>query len=134
MVQPPITESQARRSVALLEKLGLIQRNNEGDYSLVTRFITPGEEVRPLAIREFQKETMLLAIEALQHIPKDDRHISTVTLSLSPDGEEKLKECILHFRNEIQKVALQDVNVSKVFQINVQLFPISKRVEEEHGE
>lgn len=134
MVQPPITESQARRSVMLLEKLGFIQRNKEGDYSLITRFITPSEEVRSLAIREFQKETMLLAIEALQNIPKDDRHISTVTLSLSPDGEEKLKECIINFRNKIQKVALQDLNVSKAFQINVQLFPVSKGAKEGHGE
>jgi uncharacterized protein (TIGR02147 family) len=69
---------------------------------------------------------------ALQNIPKSDRHISTVTLSLSQDGEAKLKECILNFRDEIQKLAQQDTNVSKAFQINVQLFPISKRAEEEH--
>jgi uncharacterized protein (TIGR02147 family) len=134
MLQPPITESQARRSVALLENLGFIQRNKDGEYSLVTRFITPSEEIQPLAIREFQKETMLLAIDALQNIPKADRHISTVTLSLSVDGEEKIKECVLNFRNEIQKVAQQDSAVSKAFQINVQLFPISQRAQEEHRE
>jgi uncharacterized protein (TIGR02147 family) len=130
MLNPAITEVQARQSVELLVKLGFIQESKTGEYCLISRFITPSEEVAPIAVREFQKATMLLAVDALQKIPKDDRHISTVTISLSPDGAEKLKECAEHFRREMMRIANQDNEVSQVFQVNLQLFPISRLLKE----
>jgi uncharacterized protein (TIGR02147 family) len=128
MLNPPVTESQARQSIKLLLDLGFIKKNDAGQFTLISRFITPGEEIAPVAIREFQKETMRLAIDALDKIPKEERHISTVTLSLSPDGVEKLKACVENFRTEMLRIANKDNDVSQVFQVNVQLFPISRRI------
>ena len=125
---PPVTESQARQSIKLLLKLGFIKRSEKGQFVLSSRFITPSEEIASVAIREFQKETMMLAIDALQKIPKEKRHISTATISLSPDGAEKLKACVENFRAEMLRIANQDNNVSQVFQVNVQLFPISRQI------
>jgi uncharacterized protein (TIGR02147 family) len=126
MLNPPISEAQARQSVELLLKLGFIQKNKDKEFSLVSRFITPSKEVAPVAVREFQKATMLLAVDALQNIPKEDRHISTVTISLSQDGAEKLKECMENFRRDMMRIANKDNEVSQVFQVNLQFFPISR--------
>jgi uncharacterized protein (TIGR02147 family) len=123
---PAITESQARQSIELLLKIGFIKKERNGTYSLVSRFLTPSEEVRPIALREFQRQTMLLAVDALEHVSKDERHISTVTVSLSAKGREKLKECIENFRGEMMRIANQDTDVSRAYQVNLQLFPISR--------
>jgi uncharacterized protein (TIGR02147 family) len=134
MLNPSITESQARQSVELLLKLGFIQKNKNREYSLVSRFITPSKEVTPVAVREFQKSTMLLAVDALHTVPKNDRHISTVTVSLSRDGVDNLKECMENFRREMMRIANQDNDVSQVFQVNLQFFPISGQLKREDNE
>jgi uncharacterized protein (TIGR02147 family) len=134
LLTPAITESQAKHSVDLLCKLGFIRKNDQREYTLVSRFITPSKEVAPVAIREFQKETMLLAIDALKSIPKEERHISTVTVTLSPDGADKMKACLTRFHEEVMRIANQDNNVDQVFQVNLQLFPISKQVKGEGDE
>jgi uncharacterized protein (TIGR02147 family) len=126
MLRPNITEAQARQAVTLLLNLGFVQQTDKGEYALVTRFITPSEEIGPVAIRQFQKETMLLAIDALQNISRDERHISTVTVSLSPQGFEKLTKSVNRFREELLRIAHQDLAVSQAYQVNLQLFPISK--------
>ncbi len=122
---PAISISQAKKSIQLLLKLKLITKNSDGSYSLSSRFITPSEKVQPLAIREFQKETIKLAAEALDNIPKEERDISTLTLSLSAQGLEKMKASLTNFRQELMRIANQDENVNRAYQINLQLFPIT---------
>jgi uncharacterized protein (TIGR02147 family) len=134
MLNPSITESQARQSIELLLKLGFIKKDKNGGYTLVSRFITPSKEVTPVAIREFQKATMFLAADALQNVPMNERHISTVTLSLSKDGVDNLKECMENFRREMMRIANQDNEVSQVFQVNLQFFPISRQLKGDGNE
>ncbi len=124
-LRPGITGTQARKAVALLLELGLVEMK-EGRYLPADRFLSASEEIRPLAVREFQKATMLLAIEALETIDKTVREISTVTLSLSADGADKIKESLRNFRTELMRIANQDKDVTGAYQINLQLFPISR--------
>lgn len=124
-LRPAITEAQARKAVSLLLELGLIEKQGE-NYRPADRFLSASEAIRPLAVRQFQKETMLLAIDALETIDKAEREISTVTLSLSRDGADKIKESLRNFRTELMRIANQDRDVTGAFQINLQLFPISR--------
>lgn len=124
-LRPAITEAQARKAVSLLLELGLIEKQDE-NYRPADRFLSASEAIRPLAVRQFQKETMLLAIDALETIDKAEREISTVTLSLSRDGADKIKESLRNFRTELMRIANQDRDVTGAFQINLQLFPISR--------
>lgn len=123
-LRPAITEPQARKAVSLLIELGMIEKKDTL-YRPTDRFLTASEEIRPLAVREFQKQTMLLAIDALESIEKSEREISTVTLSLSRDGADKIKETMRNFRTELMRIAGHDQDVTCAYQVNLQLFPIS---------
>jgi uncharacterized protein (TIGR02147 family) len=70
MVRPPIKPFAAKKSVELLVRLGLVSKNEEGAYVLSTRFLTTGEEWRSIAVRRFQEETLDLARQALESIPR----------------------------------------------------------------
>jgi len=130
MILPSIKPAEAKKSVKLLERLGLIRKNEENTYVPTARFITTGEKWRSIAVRQFQEETLLLAKAALDSIPKDERDISTLTLSLSKEGFDEIKEVLKQTRRQIFEIAEKEHSVNGAYQLNLQFFPISKKVRE----
>jgi uncharacterized protein (TIGR02147 family) len=127
MVRPPIKPLAAKKSVELLMRLGLVIKNEDGAYVLSTRFLTTGEEWRSIAIRRFQEETLDLARRALESIPREERDISTMTVSLSSEGFEEIRERCKQFRRMVFEIAEKEQRANGAYQLNLQLFPISKR-------
>jgi len=125
---PKIRSSEAKAAIALLLRLGLIEKDNAGKYSVVSRFITPGENFRALSLREFQASAGRLAVEALETIPKEERDISSITVTLSEQSLAAIKEQIRLTRQEIFKIAQDDLHADRVYNLNLQLFPFSKKV------
>lgn len=130
MLVPPIRPADAKKGIEFLERIGFIAKDEQGKYHQTDRFLTTGEECRAIAVRTFQKETILLAHDALERIPKEMRDISTITATLSPESFAILKEKIANFRREVLKIANEEENATGVYHINFQLFPISKDVQE----
>lgn len=129
LVEPSITPAEAKKAVGLLQRLGFIRKNRQGFFEQTDRFITTGDEWRSIAIRSFQKECMKLASQALETIPKVERDISTVTVTLDDEGFEKARERVQFLQKEIVDIAASCGNVNRVYQINLQVFPLSKKVE-----
>lgn len=128
MLLPPITEAQAKRSLEVLQSLGLVRRGARGRLELSNTAITTGEDIAALQVANFQRETLKLAWEALERIPKEDRDISTMTLTLSRKGFLEIRDLIKAFRGQVETVARRDLVDDQVFQMNVQLFPMSRRL------
>ena len=122
---PPITVAQARESVALLEKLGLIHRNADGIWSETEAVITTGEKWKGPAVREFQKQTMELAQLSLERDPVELREHSTVTLTLRRADLVLLKRRAAEFRQDLLKIASEATGEDAVFQVNLQIFPMA---------
>lgn len=133
-VEPNITPSEARKAVALLEGLNFIRKTSSGRYEVTSRFVTTGEKWRGVAVRSFQDETMQLARRALESIPREERDISTITVSLSDRGFEKLSEAIKKARQEFLAIAHEDMGVNRTYQVNIQMFPISRKQKSDAGE
>ena len=126
MIQPPIKPSEAKKSVELLLRLGFVKKNRDATYEVTSRFITTGEEWNSIAIRSYQDETLKLAQNALNTIPKNERDISTLTLSLSPKGFAKVKESVKRCRSEMLEIAHGDIDVTRTYQVNFSLFPVTR--------
>lgn len=138
MVSPPITPSQARKSIELLEKLGFICINDQGFYELSDGAITSGENTKALGIANFQQETMRLAQEALDRYTTGERYFGTVTIGVGYSTFNKIKELLIDTSNKIAEIANADAEGHRVYQINLQAFPLSKAIkgssEEERDE
>lgn len=126
-ILPPITSAQARTSVGFLEKIGFI-KNKDGKYLITEPSLTTGEYGRSNAIKNYQQDTMLLAQQALTKIDKKYRDISTLTIGVSAKNIEKIRDIIAEAQKQISIVADTDEDADLVYQLNVQLFPMTKPV------
>ncbi len=130
-LQPDVTVSQARRSISLLEKFGMIQKNKNGVYKPADQFIINDGSSSPAEVRSFQKETLNLALIALDRLPKQDRDISTLTVSTTRACFETICERLAALRNEIMELVKKEEKAEEVFQINFQVFPLTRNAEKE---
>ena len=126
MVSPAITASQARKSLKLLVELGFVRMNADGVYELTSSAITSGENIRSLGIANFQQETMRLAQEAMDRYPRDEQYIGTATVGVSARAFQQIKQVLIDASNKISEIANADADADRVFQVNLQAFPLSK--------
>lgn len=123
---PPITVVEARRAVHLLSRLGLIAR--EGDvWRTTTQNLTTGQKWFSHAIEHYQREMCRLAGESIDRFGKQHRDISTVTLTIAQRALPEIQELVRQFRSSLIKLANGYTDSDRVFQLNVQLFPLSER-------
>jgi uncharacterized protein (TIGR02147 family) len=126
-LNPQITVDQAKTAVKILEKLDLIEKDKDGYYRQTSTIITTGEQnERSLFIQNFQISTMELAKESLTRHKKEFRDISTLTLTFSKDSLQKAKIELDTVQKKLLRLAEEDQNVDSVYQINFQLFPLTK--------
>jgi uncharacterized protein (TIGR02147 family) len=126
-LDPPLTPNQTKKAMELLLKLGLLNRDQNGVYTVASAALTAGDEVQSVALSRFHKQSLDLAKRAVDCFRGPERDISGVTMSLSRDGFEKIKTEIQLLRKKVMLIAEQDTQEEGVFQLNMQLFPLSKR-------
>ena len=124
-LRPAISVSEAKAAVALLERIGFIEKNGTGGYTIKDASVSTGDSWISVAIREYQKKVIAMGIDAVDTIPKEQRDISTVTVSLSKNTIDSVRERIQTMRKELLEIARLDQNPDMVYQINFQVFPLS---------
>jgi uncharacterized protein (TIGR02147 family) len=123
---PAITPKQARESISLLSKLGLIKKNAQGRWTPCDPVLTTGEPLDAQVIQDFQLRMLALASEAYTRFGSDERLMSTVTFSISSDTLDVFKRRIRELRSEMLEAARLDEAADRVYQFNLQLFPLSR--------
>lgn len=126
-LDPPLTPGEAKKTVRLLLQLGIILRSDSGKYTVPASSLSTGEDLASVALTQFHRQSLDLARRALDYFPVSERDISGVTLSLSRQGYEKIREEARLFRKRAMEIAADDSNETGVYQVNIQLFPLSKR-------
>lgn len=125
-LSPPISAEQVRNSIDLLERVGLIKQDAKGNWILNNPAISTGDRVIQQAFVNYHKEFIDLAKDSITNIPATERNISSVTLGISETSYKKIVKCINEFRKKISMIANEDETGGRVFQMNIQIFPLSK--------
>jgi uncharacterized protein (TIGR02147 family) len=133
-LNPEILPGQAKKAIRILEKLGLIGRDEVGFYSLIDQVIStgslkPDKNIATLNVVNFQKEMMKLAQGAFDRFTSDKMNMSTMTLGISEKTLAQIKDELAAVRNKIAGLAENDVSADRIFQLNIQLFPMSNKTE-----
>ncbi|MBD3420186.1 MAG: TIGR02147 family protein [Chitinivibrionales bacterium] len=125
-LNPSITPSQARDAIQLLAELGLISKQDNGIWTRAHDCsLTTGYHDESIIINNYLLETMELAKEAIQQIPHSQRSCSSITLSLSEKGQQRLHNELDMFRRRLLEIARGDTDEDRICQVNLQLFPLS---------
>ncbi|WP_308602291.1 TIGR02147 family protein [uncultured Fibrobacter sp.] len=127
-MNPRITVPQAKRAIKLLSDLGLIEKEN-GFWRSVNKTITSGREIPAFIVHKFQKEMMDLGKAAVDNYSTERRNVSCTTMSVSPQGLERIIHKIDAFRKEVVDIVRSDDSESMIYELNIQFFPLSKELE-----
>jgi uncharacterized protein (TIGR02147 family) len=126
-LHPPVSAAKARQSVALLEKLGFIRKGKgkDGTYELASPQITTGNDTRSVAVDNFILQGLELAKSGLKKIPANRRNFSTLTFSVPGNRIADLEERLRAFRRELAEWVRKAGGQDSVYQLNMQLFPLT---------
>jgi uncharacterized protein (TIGR02147 family) len=126
-IKPQITTKQARNSIALLKKLGIIAENTAGNLKPMHDLMTTGDKWQTSAIHEYQRETIRLAEHALDELPRAARDISTVSFAVNEDDFKEICSLAKDFRGSVLRIARDSEKADRLYQINIQVFPMTKK-------
>ena len=122
-LNPSITLQQAEESISLLQKLELIEKDEDGVFVLTKNHLTTVDRWSVVAIKNYQKEVIKMSAESLDRDHKSQRDISTITMAIERDKLPILKEMLKDFREGVINQVDEMDSPDAVYQLNLQLIP-----------
>jgi uncharacterized protein (TIGR02147 family) len=124
-VSPPVSESEARQSVRLLLKLGML-RKKAGRYVQTEPLVGTAAEVRSTAVVNYHRTMAQLAASSYDRCKTDEHNITSVTLSMTKEHLFRLARETTDYRKRLMALAQNGSLKTKVYQVNIQIFPVSR--------
>jgi len=121
-----VSVRQVRETLDALETLKLIERGENQRFRQVSGALSTADDLRHLSVHSYHKDMIELALESLTNDPSEVREFNGVTLKISKDKLPLLKEKIRTFRKEINELTSNMDGLDQVYQLNVQLFPLTE--------
>lgn len=125
-LRPTIREKDAREALEVLLRLGLLERLDDGTLSRGEPTLDAGHEVQAVGVRRFHRQMLERAAEAMDDVPASERDISAMTVCIRADSIGELKQRLRDFREHIMGYCDSQEDTDVVYQINLQLFPLSR--------
>lgn len=127
-IRPAIPVAKARESIELLLRLGMARREGDLVVRSSTQSTTTGEAVRAVQVDQFHTACLQLAQSTIDEMPREERNLSTLTVTLSPAAIERVNQEIGDFRRRILAIAEADSNETEVYHMGIQFFPMTRKV------
>jgi uncharacterized protein (TIGR02147 family) len=112
---------------------GELVKDPETGVMKKARPIMENAENIPVAlVKKLQAELLYLGMESLFQDDHTEREFGTVTLSLTENEFEEIKFKLRQMRKQLTKdnsIARSQTEGDRIYQLNIQLFPVTKRVE-----
>ena len=124
-----ISAAEVTKTLDFLLKAGLLKKDRNGNYRQTEKSVSIGPvDAVPLAAREMQRQMGEFAVKALD-MPLSERDMSGLTLGLTRSAYERIKKEIADFRRRVVAIATEADEAEQVYRMNLQLFPLSERLE-----
>ncbi|HHO50925.1 MAG TPA: TIGR02147 family protein [Deltaproteobacteria bacterium] len=124
-LRPRITVPQAREALATLWSLGLLSRDEDGEVRPTEATVATASEVQGLAVHNFHMSMLELARSAITDFKPEERFIAGVTVSVPGSRIDQLKAELRGFMERVMDLC-DEGKGERVYQVNVQLFPLTE--------
>jgi uncharacterized protein (TIGR02147 family) len=125
--EPQVSSDQIKQALVTLEQLGLLCKKTNGAFTVKERFITSGMDIPQVVLNRVLMQFSDLAKQSIDRFTKPERSLSTLTVSVSEKGYDKIREKVDRFRREIlSMVNEEDDDIDRVYHLNLHLFPATK--------
>ena len=120
---PKVPLGKLKESLALLERLGLARKNEEGFWKPTKESISSGPYNNAELIKQYQLQCFELSKQALMTPPKKPTVMSTLTFSISSEAYKKLEAELQEFKAKARRIISEDKEKADgVYQMNIHLF------------
>lgn len=119
---------EVKDALEVLVRNGLLKKSGSGFEKSETSVTTGKLEAGKLAVRNMHRQMGELAVKALDSVPAEERDISGMTLGLTEDAFCQIREELAAFRRRVAAIAMASPETERVYRMNLQLFPLTKRL------
>jgi uncharacterized protein (TIGR02147 family) len=127
-LRPHVNIPKIKQSLKLLQELGYLAYDQKRARLYPTEvMVSTGDQVERLAIISYHRQMIDLAVSAMDQIPAEDRDISAVTVAVSAELRSQFQEELICLRKRFLELASNEKKPNEILQINLQLFPVSRR-------
>jgi uncharacterized protein (TIGR02147 family) len=124
---PPVTAMEAKNAVELLLQLGMAHRDKEGYVRPAETAISTGDQWQSAIVQNLQRQFIDLGKESLDRVDREERDISNLTVTVSPETFELIKKNVRELRSRILAMGCAEQNPDRVLQVNIQIFPLQRK-------
>ncbi|MCK6599547.1 MAG: DUF4423 domain-containing protein, partial [Bdellovibrionaceae bacterium] len=126
------SESEIESALNSLLASGEIKKDPiTGEIRKSHNLIDSPEEIPVALVRKLQTQLMYLGLESLYQDAPQEREFGTLTMSLSKEEFEEIKFKLRQLRKTLNKdnsIARKEKKGERVYQLNIQLFPVTNKV------
>lgn len=120
---PPVSEKKIQASLALMQKMELIRRNDQGFWKPTKESMATVQQCKSQMVLQYQKQCLELSKQALDSEGKESRDMTTFTFSVSADARAKVEKAAEKFKDQIRKIVAADTDApTEVEHINLHVF------------
>lgn len=128
--KPAISAADVSDSLRFLLKAGLLTRDIKGNYHQTSTSLSTGNlNVVAVAVHSLLRQMGEFALDALDKLPISERHFSGITMGMTAESYKKVVEELAECRKRIVSIVSADKKVEKVCRLNMQLFPLTEKIE-----
>ncbi len=128
LLQPAISAPEIEKAIQLLYHLKLIQKEPGGHPRPCDSNIKKDDSKKTDHWKNHMKDVIKLSADAGERFTKEERDISDVIIPLSPESFIEARQYIKDLRKKLITLSEKDKQRNRVFQCNIQLFPVTKAV------
>lgn len=129
-LKPKVPVAKVRECIQLLQDLALIEKGLDGGWVATQKIFydIPTGTYQKTLIRHFQLQMLSLASNALISEEVAERHIRTLTLTMSAEVKAQAANILDQAIKDIAALVQLDSNPTSVVEINLALFPLTKEL------
>jgi uncharacterized protein (TIGR02147 family) len=124
---PTITAKKAAEGLKVLINLGLVRRMPDGRLERGDPSWTTGPEPSSKIVEAYHQQMLTLATEALQKYSPEERQVSSLVVCVKAKTVAELRRRLMSFQQELLALCDADEEPEVVFQVGMQLFPLSRQ-------
>lgn len=127
LLHPAQSAATVKNAMITLERLGMIAKDADGFWRPVEPFVRDKQGSQTRALRNFHRQSLLLALDALENLEPGMRNISSVAVTVDDKEYAELVRMIEDLRSKALTRASKVAKPDRVVQLNLQIVPLAGR-------
>lgn len=124
-----ISALDVRETLQFLVKTGLLKKTGENTYKQTSKMVKISKDALPLTVRTMNREMGRLGVLALDNENAEERNISGLTMGIDEETFRRIVHEVEECRRKVAAIAGDSQKINQVYRLNLQLFPLTKKVE-----